>query len=318
MGNIDSLPASLRKPLIYLITVISMLIWGASFSWFKVAMTFYRPLSVVFFRLVFASIALFIIIAVNKGRERIRPGDLKYFLLMAFCEPFLYFIGESYGLKHTSATLASVIIATIPLLTPIFTRFFFNERFHYLFLIGLFVSFAGVLLIIVSDFSGQSTYFGVLLLFLAVFSAIGYGLLVGKLGRSYNALTIVQYQSFYGGLFMLPLFIIVDGSHLHEYHFSWEALAPVLKLAILASTLAYIFLNMAIRRLGLTLTNVFTNLIPVFSVVAAYFILDEVVTPRKIIGITLVIAGLCLAQRSSLIPLGPVKDGGSSVPEGMY
>jgi len=34
---------------------------------------------------------------------------------MAFFEPFLYFIGESFGLVYISSTIAAVIVATIPL-----------------------------------------------------------------------------------------------------------------------------------------------------------------------------------------------------------
>ena len=53
------------------------------------------------------------------------------FLLMALFEPFIYFLGESYGLLYVSSTVAAVIVATIPLISPLFAWYFFREKLNF-------------------------------------------------------------------------------------------------------------------------------------------------------------------------------------------
>ena len=71
---------------------------------------------------------------------------------------------------------------------------------------------------------------------------------------------------------------------------------PVLKLAVLASILSFIFYAAAIKRLGVIRTNVFINLIPALTAVFAYFILQESFSSYKIAGIIVVIVGVLLSQ----------------------
>lgn len=91
-----------------------MVFWAFSFIWFKVANETYRPLTIVFIRLVISVILLNIFISVSRSRIRIKREDRKLFILLAVFEPFFYFLGESFGLTYVNATTGSVIISTIP------------------------------------------------------------------------------------------------------------------------------------------------------------------------------------------------------------
>ena len=53
-------------------------------------------------------------------------------------------MAEAHGLKHVSATVASVIIALIPLITPFAAYLFLKQKLKPSHLIGLIVSFVGV------------------------------------------------------------------------------------------------------------------------------------------------------------------------------
>ncbi|MCK5051001.1 MAG: DMT family transporter, partial [Candidatus Cloacimonetes bacterium] len=166
---------------VYTAATLAALFWGFSFVWFKQAFLVYRPITIVFLRLVFASILLNIFIKTTGKTQSVTRKDLKLFLLLAFFEPFCYFLGESFGLTFISATIGAIIISTIPLFTPFFTYFLIKEKITIYGIIGLLISFFGVLLIVVKDYSGASTIKGVILMFIAVFSAISYGIIVKKL-----------------------------------------------------------------------------------------------------------------------------------------
>jgi len=99
----------------YIAVSLAMIFWSFTFIWYKEVYHFYNPITTVFFRLILSSIFLFALMYPLKRLQKIQKGDFKYFLLVSFFEPFLYFIGESYGIKYVSTTLAAVVIATIPL-----------------------------------------------------------------------------------------------------------------------------------------------------------------------------------------------------------
>jgi drug/metabolite transporter (DMT)-like permease len=77
---------------------------------------------------------------------------------------------------------------------------------------------------------------------------------------------------------------------------TWEVIVPLLNLGVFASTFAFIFFTYAIKNLGITRANIFTNAIPVLTAIFAYFILGESITTVKMIGILVVIFGLFLSQ----------------------
>lgn len=281
---------------IYIAAVLATLFWGFSFVWFKQAFLFYKPITVVFLRLIVASILLNIYIKISGKKQRIARQDFKLFLLLAFFEPFCYFLGESFGLTFVSATVGAIIIATIPLFTPFFTYFLINEKITIYGILGLIISFFGVLLIVIKDYSGASTIKGVILMFIAVFSAISYGVLVKKLTVRYSGFTIVKWQNLIGMIYFLPVFFIFEFSHFLTVKPNLSVIILILKLAIFASTLAFILIAYVIKKIGLINANIFANLIPVFTAVIAYFILKESFDLKKIIGILVVICGLFISQ----------------------
>ncbi len=65
---------------------------------------------------------------------------LKWFILLGFFEPFLYFMGECYGMNLISPSLGAIIISLIPLIAPIPARYFFREKFSFSNYVGLFIS----------------------------------------------------------------------------------------------------------------------------------------------------------------------------------
>ena len=118
--------------------------WSFSFIWFKIAYLGYGPITVVIFRLAISAVLISVIAAALKRLEMPAKKDIWLFVLMSFFEPFLYFIGESYGLIYISSTVAAVIVATIPLFSPVAAWFFYREKVKWMNAAGLLFSFLGV------------------------------------------------------------------------------------------------------------------------------------------------------------------------------
>ena len=276
--------------------VLATLFWGFSYVWFKQAFLVYKPITIVFLRLIAASILLSIYIKISGKKQKIARQDYKWFLLIAFFEPFCYFLGESFGLTIVSATVGAIIIATIPLFTPFFTYFLVKEKITIYGVLGLIISFFGVLLIITKDYTGITTIKGTLLMFFAVFSSISYGIMVKKLTVRYSGFTIVKWQNLIGMIYFIPVFFIFEFSHFVSVKPNLSVIILILKMAIFASTLAFILIAYVIKKIGLINANIFANLIPVFTAVIAYYILKESFDLKKIMGILIVLCGLFISQ----------------------
>lgn len=265
--------------------------------WFKVAFIAYNPLTVVIFRLAIAAILITIIAVLLKRLQKPTRKDFRLFVLMAFFEPFIYFLGESYGLKYVSSTVAAVIVATIPLFTPLAAWYFYKEKVKWMNIIGLLLSFIGVGFVVLNGaFQLDASPLGVSLEFIAVFAAIAYAIVLKNLASRYNTLTIIAYQNIIGIVLFFPIWMIVDFNTFIQTPFHPQAFRAIILLAVFSSTLAFVFFTQSVRQIGVTRSNTFINLIPVFVAIFAYLILKEELGTQKILGIIIVVAGLFLAQ----------------------
>lgn len=274
-----------------------MLFWSFSFVWVKIVYLVYNPITTVFLRLIISTALLFII-GKSIGRiQKINKSDRVQLVLLAFFEPFLYFMGESFGLKLVSSTLGAVIISTIPLFSPIAAYFFHKEKISPKIVLGILVSIIGVGVIIFNkQLNLIASPVGIALLFLAVGSAVAYSTVLKNLASKYNPLTLISYQNLVGIIFFLPPFLIFDLQYFISAQPTTEVWLAIIQLAVFASSLAFIFFTYGLKYLGINKSNIFINAIPVFTAIFAFFVLNETLSFQKMMGISIVIGGLFLSQ----------------------
>jgi drug/metabolite transporter (DMT)-like permease len=293
-----------RKINLYGGITLAMGFWAFAFIWYKIAYKYLEPMALVFFRLIIASAFLSLIVILTGKIEKIQKKDYRIFLLLAFFEPLLYFIGESYGMTMVSPTTGAVIISFIPLFTPLAAFFAFREKISWPIFAGLTISFLGVLLVLVDkDFNLISPVPGVALMFLSVISAVVYSVILFQLVKKYRIITIIWIQSILGLILICPLFLIFDLKETLAVDWSWEVISPILKLGIFPSSISFLLYSRVIKNIGITTANIFTNFIPVFTAALSFFILKEDMSYGKIIGIILVVCGLIISQRKKKIPV---------------
>ncbi len=286
-----------KQLLIYVAAILCMIFWGLSFIWTSIVLEYYSPITTIFLRLLISSGLLFFFIKLAGKSETIKKEDYKLFLASALFNPFFYFIGENYGVKFSSPTITAVIIATIPLFTPIFGYFILKERLSKINILGLLLSFFGVLVIIFNNnLSLNTSPKGLAFLFFAVGSAVVYSIMLKKLSLKYNPFTVIATQNTIGVVYFLPLFLILDFNSFINTPIDFRLISSLISLAIFASSLAFVLFTYTTRELGISKTGIFTNLIPAFTALFSFFILNEMFDTRKIIGIGIVLGGVFLGQ----------------------
>ncbi len=287
----------IKKLLKYLPAILAVVFFGMSFIWTKILLQSYGALTIIFLRLIISVILLSIYIFTRRSFS-IDKKDYKYFFLLALLEPFFYFLGENYGVNYVSPAVASIMISTIPVITPFFSFLFLDERLSIYNILGLILSFGGVIIVLTTKNSTLVfSMKGIMLLSLAVMSAVGYSIFVKKLTEKYSSVDIVFIQNFIGIFYFLPFFLIFEWQNFLSTQMTFDILAPLLQLSIFASTFAFILITTSIRNLGVNKTNVFLNLIPVATVIFSYFLYGNVLSLQEIVGIVVVLSGLFLAQK---------------------
>lgn len=282
---------------IYGAVILAMIFWAFSFIWFKMANENLRPVTIVFLRLIFAIVLLTSYLTLKKRFLKIRKSDYKLFFFLALFEPFFYFLGESYGLTYVSATVCSVLISTIPVFAAIGARLLFREKLTLLNYSGIVISFIGVVIFVLNR-EGTFSYSikGIILILVAVFSAVGYNLTLSRLVDHYSPIYIVNVQNIIGAVLFLPLFLTMELNPFLELNFNFRMFIPVILLAAFASCAAFILFAFSVRNLGLMKANVFTNSIPIFTAFFSFLILREKLTAFNLVGMAVVITGLYMSQ----------------------
>ena len=291
----------MKKSTVYPLLTLASIIWGVSFIITKQLFLTESHITVFIimtFRLFLATAVAVPSLLLLHKLEPIRPGHLKWFLLLALCEPFIYSICETSGVQLVSGSMASIVVATIPLFVPFGMAIAFKQKIRPVTLIGIVLSLVGLSVMLL--FGGQGNLdanpIGLAWLFGAVLIAVVFTIMLVKLIDHYQPITITVYQNLFGLLYFIPVMLIADGSNLPLLSYSPRMILLLLILGVFCSTLAYIFYNIGVAKLGATSACIFTNVIPVFSLVAAILIGQERLTWSKPIGIIIVVAGVILAQ----------------------
>lgn len=292
-----------QKTVIYIASIFAILLWGMSYLWTDQLISHNIPVFYfVFVRILLAGIVLFLFNTASSRIKRIQKEDWPKFLALSFCEPFIYFICETYGLKETgSPTISAMVIATIPIFSVGAGMMFFKEKINGINIGGIFMSLIGIVMVAMSKGDiGDNFLWGILLLLVAVISEVGHASLTKSLSGTYSSQIIVMYQFLIGSVFLLPFFIWkgLDNFTFAEY-FSLDVWHPILCLAVLCSSLAFTLWVGTIKTLGVAKSSIFSALIPVVAALIAWLIGRETLNTRQWIGIAISAVGVILSQYSS-------------------
>ena len=282
--------------------VLAMALWGSSFIALKLAFREVAPHWVIFARMALGSL-VFLLAWRWRGQLDYRPGDWKYLLGLAACEPCLYFIFEALALQHTSASQAGMITALLPLLVAVGAFALLHERITRSTLAGFLLAVVGAVWLSLageSDAHGPQPLLGNFYEFVAMLCATGYTLLLKHLSARYSAFFLTAMQAFIGSLFFLPLAWVTSplpGS------VSVLGMGALLYLGTVVTVGAYGLYNFGVSRLPASQATGFINLIPVFTLVFAWSFLGERLTAMQLLAAGLVFVGVALSQWRSTAPV---------------
>ena len=299
--------------------IASMIIWSVSGIAIKQALLVFPPFTMIILRFTPAVFLMFIIGLLARRSElfrlqRVERKDLPLFLIAGFCQPFLYYLLETftYDALH-SPTIAETLLSTSPLLSPVFAALFLRERVTRNNIIGILISTAGVFALSLAGSKDYSigSYWGVVLAFAAVSAAVVDSIMMRKIPAKYSPLTIIFYAQLISLLLFYPVWFAVEGPEALRA-IDWTQLADISTplsaavicvryLTIFASVIAFILFCYALRIVGVTQANAFNNIRPAFTALWMLLFFSEHLPAVKWLGMILIISGLFVCQKQEKI-----------------
>lgn len=299
---------------IYLLLTVTMLFWGGTFIAGRVLAGSVPPAEAAFFRFAIASLSLAVLVYLIEGRiPRVKRDKILPLLLLGLTGVFSYNICFFTGLKYIEAGRASLIIALNPLTITIFAVAFLGERFSFSQVCGLVLSLLGAFVVISNGhlsevFSGgfgrgEAAILG------CVISWAAYSLIGRTVLSSMSPLTAVFYSALLGAV-MLLAYTLASGVLPAPAAYSLNAWLSLIFLGFFGTAAGFTMYYHAIKTIGAARSSVFINLVPLFSILLAWIILNEVIKISVLAGGAILLTGVYLTNRAPLTRKRPV------VPEG--
>ena len=275
----------------------TVLFWGLSFVSSKTILNSgVPPMTMVAIRFVIATVILNVLLRRFDPAARLRKKDLLPLAVSGLFGVTIYFFFESRGIRLTSASHASLIIAVIPVVTVIAETILFRTRISLLVILGILLSVVGVVFVVdrPGAAGGSGSLVGDLFMFGACISWVVYIVLSRNLHQRLSEIAITAYQSLFGTAFLIPLALL-------EMH-QWVpiTLAAGLNLAYLAvfcSALSNFLYVYSLSALGPIAVSPYVNLIPVVGVLGGVVLLGESLVWSQIVGGVVILAGVVLVSR---------------------
>ncbi len=287
---------------IYVLLVSSMILWGGTWVAGRVLAQSISPMSAAFLRYIFASGFLFILCWREHkgfpwlGREHILPT-----IFLGATGVFAYSYFFFTGLQTVPASRAALIVSCIPVCMSAASALFFKERFGPVRILGTITSLVGVSVVVADGNPLQLFAGGVnkgdLFILGCVASWTAYSLGGKLVMKKLDPLMAVCWSCFFGMLLLMPA-ALASG-----FSVDLAACRPVdwfcvVFLGVLATGFAYYWYYKAILTIGPSRAGVFINLVPVFAIVMAYFLLGERIHLSLLAGGLMVVSGVYLHNRA--------------------
>ncbi len=277
-------------------------LFGASFIFTKQATAVASDLSLLGWRFLVAFVIMSILVAMRIMKVDIKGKKLKPLLIVALFSPVIYFIGETAGIRNTTASESGVFLACIPVASLIASTVILQKKPSKFQIAGILITLMGVSITVLAvGVSSSLSVIGYTFLLAAVISYALYAVFVDK-AADYTAAEITYIMIVAGAIAFVILAIgegLIKGNIDRLITLPFEEpdfLNAVLYQGIGCSIFAFFLSNAAIARIGVNRTASFIGLSTVVSIITGTVVLKETFTVWQIVGAAVIIIGVYIAN----------------------
>jgi len=251
---------------------------------------------IVFGRTLFASIALLIVLWMLKTDLHVKSARhlLGFFCMGAILA--MHWTSFFYSVQISTVAVALLTYSSFPIFVTFLEPFVFGERIRRIDIVVSLVVFLGLFLIIPEFNLANSMTLGVIWGTFSGFTFAVLSIMNRKFVAEYSALTIALYQDGFACLLLLPF----AGSLALTLTFGeWRWL---ILLGVVFTALAHSLFIRGMRTVKAQLAGMIACLEPVYGILVALVLLQEIPSAREILGGVVVIGAIVYATENTNSP----------------
>lgn len=285
----------------YLLLTLSVLFWSGNFIVGRAVRADIPPIALAFWRWTGASLLVFLWAWPHLRSDwKIIRRNWSIVILLSIIGVASFNALVYTGLHFTIALNAFLMQAMMPVMIVVMSYLIFWEKITGRQVIGVALSLAGALVIIIQGNPGVllslSLNQGDLLIFLAVMCYAGYSVMLRK-RPSVHPLSFLTVTFIIGSLILLPCYLW-ETIAVRPISFNRSTLLAVGYVAIFPSIVSYFCFNRGVELVGANRAGLFMYLMPVFGSLMAIAFLGESLRWFHGAGVALIAAGIVLATVS--------------------
>ena len=256
-----------------------------------------QPAMIVFGRTLFASGVLAAVLIILKSDLRVK--NVRHLLGFACMGAILavHWTSFFYSVQISTVAIALLTYSSFPIFVTFLEPFAFSEKLRFLDIAVSLVVFLGLVLIIPEFNLANNLTLGVVWGTFAGFTFAVLSILNRKFVAEYSALTVTLYQDGFACLLLLPF---IGGSifTLSTSEWSWLIL-----LGVVFTALAHSLFIWGMRVVKAQLAGMIACLEPVYGILVALLLLQEIPSARELIGGVVIIGAIVYATKNANAPL---------------
>ena len=264
--------------------------WGSSFLFIKISAPEVGPITLVFSRLLIASLILTPFFITKKNLANIKE-DLPSVMFLACINASIPFYLFSRAAIDLNAGTMSVLNGTTPLFAFVIASLWLRLSSNWIQLIGILIGMIG-LLVFVGYESLEFSIFAIILCLLASFFYAFSSNFIFKT-KQIDATYLASMTLLVATFLVFPFTFLETGLHLNH---PGEVLLSVFLLGFLCTGLAYMGYVVLIKRVGPVKASTVVLIVPISGMLWANVFLGEIITGTMLIGSLLIITGVGLVN----------------------
>lgn len=239
---------------------------------------------IVFGRVFFATVALLIILKYYRQSIKLYSVQDYFWLILLGIILSVHWFTFFYSIQLSSVAIGLLSFSTFPIFVTFIEPYVFRERLRLRNVVIAFVTLLGVALIIPTFELSNNITQGVLWGIVSGFTFALLSILNKKYVNKYSSLVISFYQDGVAALVLLP-FMLVQSPVLSGFDIALLAL-----LGVLFTAVAHTLFIKGMSTIKAQLASVIASLEPVYGIIFAALLLNEIPSVRTIIGGIIILA----------------------------
>ncbi len=284
--------------------LISAVLIGLSYVVLKTGLEYASPFTILIDRLL---IAAGIIVILKKAGliaiDKITVGQKARLFFLSLLYPIAFFLFQNLGIRNITASEAAILYSLIPIFTTIASAVVLKEKTTLLQKFGILLSFGGMAYISFQSFDGISdSVTGYVMIFCSLFSIVLYYVFLKKNVAKITTVSITYYLLLFATSSSLAIYLgwaLINFRTLPELHRleNYRYVLVVLYLGILSTLVTSMLTTIGIRNLSVTQTSIFSNISPLFGILAGVLIMEDVLKTYQVIGAVCIFTGMFISLK---------------------